>query len=102
VTLSKNKKPKVSMTEKRAKKQECLERILASHFVESGEYFSVADVAAWLGVEHTIARYYLNELADGSKLAQRQSSGGELVFAKKPSPLLKKAWRTRSDRDVGI
>jgi Fic family protein len=77
-------------------------KILASHFIKNREEFSVADIAQWLGIHHAIAARYLSELADGAQIARRNKNSGEIAFSKKAPALLTKAWRLRTDAELGI
>jgi Fic family protein len=92
----------MSRPEKTKLKHEQQEKILASHFIKNREEFSVADIAQWLGIHHAIAARYLNELADGAQIARRNKNSGEIAFSKKAPALLTKAWRFRTDEQLGI
>jgi len=79
-----------------------MDKILSSHFVKNREDFSVADIAAYLGLNHSIARRYLESLVDGNKLQCRLNAAGHYVYNRKPPSLLRMPWRKKTNQELGI
>jgi hypothetical protein len=103
MTISKNIKPRVSKSEREQKREDCMARIMQSHHVNSAEAFTVADISSWLGgVDDSVTRNYLNDLADAGKLNRREVKSGKVVYTRKPTAILKRAWRYLSNSEIGI
>jgi hypothetical protein len=102
MTVSRNLKVRTTKAELAALKAENHRKILEAPFHISGEDFTTADVANYLKICHGIAHGYLTELSDAGKIARRQKNKQTVTYSKKPSALLRMAWRKRSDGQLGI
>jgi hypothetical protein len=103
MTASKHIKPKVTLSEKQAQRADHMNRIMGSHFVVSREPFTVADISSWLGgVDQSMVRSYLNNLADAGKLNKKQIVNGSIEYSRKPLAIMSRMGRTMTDEQLGI
>ena len=99
---------KPNSTRKRSNKQiqqdraDNLEAILRSTLVKSGEKFSIATMADYLGVAHGSAAKYLDDLMEMSKLSVSYTKNGSLEYSRKATGFISIKIRKHTDEELGI
>ena len=104
---------KPNSTRKRSNKQiqqdraDNLEAILRSPLVKSGERFSIATMADYLGVAHGSAAKYLDDLMEMSKLSRtvaknNRNNGSTYEYSRKATGFISLKIRKHTDYELGI
>ncbi len=93
--------PRGSNQSKQQQKEAAFKIILDYANRPSVESFTIADIKPYLETPN-MAAAHLRELSDANKLTVMQKPQGELHYARKPTDMLRKAWRIRTNGQIGL